>query len=159
MFKIGDNVVYPMHGAGTIVAIEEKEILGNTQKYYVMRLSLGEMKVMIPLDNAHRVGLRQVIDREEVAEVYDILHKPCTTSSANWNRRYMVNLEKIKTGNVLEVAEVVKNLLHRDKEKGLSTGEKKMLDSAKQILISELVLAKDQDPDETAISIDQVFSS
>lgn len=146
MFNIGDRVVYPMHGAGIIESIEEKEILGSKRKYYVMSLSIGDMKVMIPLDNAYRVGLRQVIDKKELSNVYEALKEPYSSLSSNWNRRYMVNLEKIKSGDILEVAEVVKNLLHREKEKGLSTGEKKMLESARKILLSELVLVEDMEP-------------
>ncbi|MFA5537466.1 MAG: CarD family transcriptional regulator [Bacillota bacterium] len=142
MFKIGDRVVYPMHGAGIIEAIEKKEILGEMREYYVMRIPNGEMRVMIPLDNVEESGLRDVIDEEKFKEVLTVLQHGDTEMSSNWNRRYRANMEKIKTGDILEVAEVVRNLYARDKEKGLSTGEKKMLDNARQILISELMLAK-----------------
>lgn len=142
MFKVGDKVVYPMHGAGIIEAIEEKEVLGEKRRYYIMRMPIGEMKVMVPLDSVEEIGLRQVIDEEGIKQVFDILKEKNSTMSANWNRRYRANLEKIKSGDVYEVAEVVRNLVIRDKEKGLSTGERKMLESARQILISELVLAK-----------------
>jgi len=142
LFKIGDRVVYPMHGAGIIEAIEKKEILGEMREYYVMRIPNGEMRVMIPLDNVEESGLRDVIDEEKFKEVLTVLQHGDTEMSSNWNRRYRANMEKIKTGDILEVAEVVRNLYARDKEKGLSTGEKKMLDNARQILISELMLAK-----------------
>lgn len=142
MFNIGDRVVYPMHGAGIIEAIEKKEILGEMREYYVMRIPNGEMRVMIPLDNVEESGLREVIDEEKFKEVFNVLQEEDTEMSSNWNRRYRANMEKIKTGDIIEVAEVVRNLYARDKEKGLSTGEKKMLDNARQILISELMLAK-----------------
>lgn len=142
MFNVGDKVVYPMHGAGIIEAIEEQEILGQRHRYYIMRLPIGEMKVMIPTESVDGIGLREVIPADEVPKVIDILRSQKTKMSTNWNRRYRANLEKIKSGDIYEVAEVVKNLVLRDREKGLSTGERKMLDNARQILISELVLAK-----------------
>ncbi|NLL19328.1 MAG: CarD family transcriptional regulator [Clostridia bacterium] len=142
MFNVGDRVVYPMHGAGIIEAIEEKEILGEIRKYYVMRIPNGDMRVLIPLDNVEESGLREVIDEQQISEVLSVLQDREDVSNPNWNRRYRANLEKIKTGDILEVAEVVRNLSLREREKGLSTGERKMLDNARQILISELVLAK-----------------
>jgi CarD family transcriptional regulator len=142
MFNIGDKVVYPMHGAGVIEAIEEKEILGARKKYYIMNIPIGDMKVMIPMDNVDQIGLREVVDTHGVEQVYDILRESHSKMSTNWNRRYRANMEKIKSGDIFQVAEVVRNLMLRELEKGLSTGERKMLDSARQILISELVLAK-----------------
>ena len=159
MFNVGDKVVYPMHGAGVIEAIEEKEVLGEKQKYYIMRLPLGEMKVMIPMTNVAGVGLREVISEEEVQKVFDILQGQKTKMSTNWNRRYRANLEKIRSGNIYEVAEVVRNLILRDLEKGLSTGERKMLDNARQILISELVLAKGIAEEDARAILDSVFES
>ncbi len=142
MFSIGDRVVYPMHGAGVIEAIEEREILGQRKQYYIMKLPIGDMKVMIPVDGVDGVGLRQVIGQEDLMRVLDVLAGERTKMSTNWNRRYRANAEKLKSGNIFEVAEVVRNLTLREKEKGLSTGERKMLDSAKQILVSEVVLAR-----------------
>lgn len=142
MFNIGDKVVYPMHGAGIIEAIEEREILGKKRKYYIMKIPLGEMKVMIPLDNVGDIGLREVISLKEVEQVIAVLHDDISKMPKNWNRRYRANMDKIKSGDIYEVASVVRNLMSRDKEKGLSTGERKMLSNAKQILISELVLAR-----------------
>lgn len=147
MFNIGDKIVYPMHGAGIIESIEEKEILGEKRRYYVMRMPIGEMKVMIPISSVSDIGIRKVIDEDGVTKVLTILQAKDSPMSTNWNRRYRSNMEKIKSGNVYELAEVVRNLSARDKEKGLSTGEKKMLDNARQILISELVLAKDSKED------------
>ena len=157
MFNVGDKVVYPMHGAGVIEAIEEREVLGKRQKYYVMRIPLGEMKVMVPARSVEEVGLRGVIGREDVEKVFEVLKSAKTKMSSNWNRRYKANLEKIKSGDVFEVAEVGRNLSKRDREKGLSAGEKRMLESARQILISELVLAQGRDKDEVAEEIDSVL--
>jgi len=140
MFNIGDKVVYPMHGAGIIEAIEEREVLGARQKYYVMRLPVGDMKVMIPVEQVHSTGLRQVITKEEVATVLQILREGEAKLPNNWNHRYRANLEKMKSGSIYEVAEVVRSLSLRDREKGLSSGEKKMLDNARQILVSEIAL-------------------
>ncbi len=157
MFNVGDRVVYPMHGAGVIESIEEKEVLGERQKYYIMRLPIGDMKVMIPLENVGDIGLREVINEAEVSKVFELLEGDQSKMSSNWNRRYRANMEKIKTGDIYEVAEVVRNLYIRDIRKGLSTGERKMLDSAKQILISELVLAENTDEEEARNRLDSVF--
>ena len=157
MFHIGDKVVYPMHGAGIIEGIEEKEILGEKQKYYVLRFPVGDMKVMIPTANVEQVGIRQVIPTEEVQKVVDFMSGDTTKMPANWNKRYRENMEKIRSGDIYEVADVVRNLMLRDREKGLSTAERKMLNSARQILISELVLSKDADEKEIAELVDRVI--
>lgn len=157
MFSVGDRVVYPMHGAGVIESIEEKEILGARKKYYVMKLPLGEMKVLIPTDSISQVGLRGVIEKEEVSQVLIVLKGDQPELSTNWNRRYRNHLEKIKSGDIFEVAEVVRNLMLRDREKGLSTGESKMLDTARQILISELILVQEQEQSEIATVLDDIF--
>ena len=140
MFEVGEKVVYPLHGAGIIEAIEEKEVLGEKQKYYIMRIPNGSMKVMIPLNS--EVGLRQVVDESTIDEVLAVLQGQTSKMSSNWNKRYRENMEKIRSGDIFEVAEVVRNLAARDHEKGLSTGERKMLESAKQILFSEISLIK-----------------
>ncbi len=158
MFKVGDKVVYPMHGAGIIEAIEEREVLGERQKYYIMRLPIGDMKVMIPVDSIDGIGLREVIGEKEVSQVFEILRSEKTKMSSNWNRRYRANMQKIKSGDIFEVAEVVRNLMQRDKEKGLSTGERKMLDNARQILISELVLAKNLEEEKVSSMLDQILA-
>jgi len=158
LFKIGDKVVYPMHGAGVIEAIEEKEVLGEIKHYYILRLPIGNMKVMIPIDHGRDVGLRQVITQDDVQVVLRILSDKSTSMPPNWNRRYRANLEKIKSGNIYEVAEVVRNLIKRDKEKGLSSGERKMLENARQILISELVLATELEEDKAQSLVDGVFA-
>lgn len=157
MFNIGDKVVYPMHGAGIIEAIEEKEILGDKKKYYVMNIPVGEMKVMIPLDKVEKVGLREVISEKSVQYVFQILEEAEEVSNSNWNRRYRSNLDKIKSGSIFKVAEVVRSLLLREREKGLSTGERKMLENAKQILISELVLVQGVDEGEVSDTLEKLF--
>ncbi len=147
-FDVGDKVVYPMHGAGIIEAIETKEVLDRTEQYYIMRMPIGELRVMIPMSSGNELGLREVIDADQVSKVLEVLKAETTDMSQNWNRRYRANLEKIKTGDIFEVAEVVRNLSARDREKGLSTGERKMLENARQILVSELVLAQDATEEE-----------
>ena len=141
MFNVGDKIVYPMHGAGTIDAIEEKNILGEKQNYYIIKMP-GEVKVMVPISKASDIGVRSVIDKAEAGKVLEVLEANETEMSNNWNKRYKENMEKMKSGSIYEVADVERNLSYKQKEKGLSTGEKKMLNNAKQILVSELVLAE-----------------
>ena len=159
MFKLGDRVVYPMHGAGVIEAIEEQEILGARQKYYIMKLPLGDMRVMIPLNNARNIGIREVVNGDEIDHVLDVLKQDETVMPTNWNQRYRANLEKMRSGDILAVAEVVRNLMKRDHEKGLSTGERKMLDTARRILISELILVKQIDEESATRLIEQLLES
>lgn len=154
MFSIGDRIVYPMHGAGVIESIEEKEILGEKQSYYVLKMPVGGMKVMIPIKNVSDIGIREIIDTVEVDKVLEILGSHNINVTNNWNKRYRENMIKIKSGDIFEVAEVVRALMLRDKEKGLSTGERKMLNSARQILISELVLARGTEQTEMESVID-----
>ncbi|MBA4603142.1 CarD family transcriptional regulator [Thermoactinomyces sp. AMNI-1] len=157
MFNVGDKVVYPMHGAGVIESIEEKEILGERQKYYVMRMPIGNMKVMVPLNNVDIIGLREVVDEMTVDKVLKQMKEKDNHDTLNWNRRYRANMDKIKSGDIYEVAEVVCSLMLRDEEKGLSTGERKMLDNARQILVSELVLASDMNEEEALELIEGIF--
>lgn len=147
MYKIGDSVVYPMHGAGVIEDIEKKEILGKLQSYYVMRIPMGDMKVMVPMENAAGVGMRDVICKEQAEKVLLSFRNTETDVIQNWNKRFRDNMVKIKSGDIFEVASVVKSLMLRDRQKGLSTGERKMLSNAKQILISEIVVATGVDHD------------
>ena len=153
MFNVGDKIVYPMHGAGTIDAIEEKNILGENQAYYIIKMP-GEVKVMVPTAKAEEIGVRNVIGKEDAEKVISILGEDETEMSQNWNKRYRDNMEKMKSGNIFEVADVVRNLSFKQKEKGLSTGEKKMLSNAKQILVSELVLAEHASQEEVEQLID-----
>ena len=154
LFNIGDNIVYPMHGAGTISSIEEKEVLGEKQQYYIIKMP-GEVMVMVPTAKAEAMGVRNVIDEKSANSVLQVLEKDETEMSNNWNKRYRENLDKMKTGDIYEVADVVRNLSFKQKEKGtLSTGEKKMLLNAKQILVSELVLAEHSSKEEIEKLID-----
>ncbi|WP_326909982.1 CarD family transcriptional regulator [Sedimentibacter sp. MB31-C6] len=158
MFNLGDKVVYPMHGAGIIESMEVKEILGETKKYYVLKMPIGEMKLMIPVDNVDNIGLRNIIDEKSVEEVFDILKQRAVINDSNWNKRYRDNMEKMKTGDIFAVAQVVRDLTYRDKEKGLSTGEKKMLISARQMLISEVALSTNKDGDGIQDFIDEIIN-
>lgn len=144
MFNIGDKVVYPMHGAGTIESIEEKEMMGNTEDYYIIKMPVGGMKLMVPTSKVENIGIREVSQRDEADKVFSVLEKPKDpyVHDANWSKRYNLNVEKIRSGNILEVAEVVRELSHRHMERGLSIGEKKMLSTAKNILLSEMVLSE-----------------
>lgn len=155
MFVIGDKIVYPMHGAGIIEQIEEKQILGEIRKYYILKVPSGDMKIMIPIESSEEIGIRAIISVAEITGVLEVLSAESTEMSSNWNRRYRENMEKLKTGDIYNVAEVVRNLMRTDKEKKLSTGEKKMLSNAKQILISEIILVKDIDHD----SAEQIINS
>ena len=148
MFNVGDKIVYPMHGAGVIKNIEEKEILGEKSKYYIMEMPIGEMRVMIPVGKADEVGVREIISMEEMEEVVTILEGDKSKMPQNWNRRYRANMDKIKSGDIFEIAIVVRNLMLLDVEKGLSTGERKMLGDAKQMLVSEMVLVYDKTVEE-----------
>jgi CarD family transcriptional regulator len=158
MFNVGDKIVYPMHGAGVIEAIEEKEILGKKQSYYVLRMPIGDMKVLLPTKNAEGIGVREVIGVESVSKVLEVLKEHKRDTNCNWNKRYRENMIKIKTGDIYEVADVVSSLMAREKEKGLSTGERKMLNNAKQILISELVLAQNADQSEVEDVIEEFLA-
>lgn len=156
MYSIGDRVVYPMHGAGVIEAIEEKEILGKTQNYYVLKMPYGDMKVMVPMKTSGEIGIRDVIGCAEADKVLDEIRSYVIDETQSWNKRYRENMIKIKSGNIYEVAHVVKALMSREHEKGLSTGERKMLSNAKQILISELVLAKGMQQKEIETLIENI---
>ena len=153
MFNIGDKIVYPMHGAGVIDSIEEKDILGEKQAYYILRMP-GEVKVMVPVDKAEQVGVRNIIDKTSADKVFSVLSQDETEMEKNWNKRYRDNMDKLKSGDIYEIADVVRNLSFKQKEKGLSTGEKKMLVNAKQILVSELVLAEQSNKDEMEELVD-----
>ena len=158
MYKVGDKVVYPHHGAGTVVKKETREVLGEKREYLTIKILHNDMTVNVPADNADRVGLRKVIDEQMVSKVLKALTGSGTTMPKNWNRRFKHNRDKMKTGDVLELAEVVRNLSLRDHEKGLSTGEKQMFVKAKKILASELMYAKGMDEEECAEWLDGVLA-
>ncbi|OEH86301.1 CarD family transcriptional regulator [Desulfuribacillus stibiiarsenatis] len=159
MFNVGDKVVYPMYGAGVIESIEEKEILGETRSYYVMRMPVGDMKVMIPISNVQNIGLRDVVDASSINCVIDSMRHEEQDLSINWNQRYRANMDKVKSGDIFKVAEVVRSLMLREREKGLSTGERKMLENAKQIFVSELVLVKEIDEVEAMCIITEMIEN
>ena len=158
MFEVGDKVVYPHHGAGTVVKKEKREILGQTREYLTIQILHNDMTVNVPVENAEQVGLRTVIDEDLVNTVVKALTAGESEMPKNWNRRFKHNRDKMKTGDIFELAEVVKNLNLRDHEKGLSTGEKQMFVKAKKILASELMYAKAVDEDEAAEWLDGVLA-
>ena len=139
-FKVGDKVVYPMHGAGVIERIEEKEILNEIKAYYILHIPYGKIQVMIPTDKCAEAGLRSIGVKDDVKQVLNVLAAPSTPMDVNWNRRLRENNEKLKTGDPLKVAEVIRNLVRVEREKKLSSGEKKLLISARQILSSEIAM-------------------
>lgn len=159
MYKVGEKVVYPHHGAGTVVKKEKREVLGQTREYLTIKILHNDMTVQVPVENAEKVGLRRVIDEQMVNKVLKALTGGGTVMPKNWNRRFKHNRDKMKTGDIMELAEVVRNLALRDHEKGLSTGEKQMYVKAKKILASELMYAKQMDEDECAEWLEGVLAS
>lgn len=141
MFSIGDYIAHPMHGAGVIDGIVSKRIDGADREYYVLKLPVGDMLVLVPVIGCENIGVRQIISADEARQLLAAFPRIDVSMTQNWNKRYRENMVKIKSGNPMDVAEVVKGLMARDSERGLSTGERRMLHSAKQILISEIVIA------------------
>ncbi len=158
MYKVGDKVVYPHHGAGTVIKKDKRKVLGEEREYLTIQILHNDMTVNVPTENADRVGLRKVIDETTVEQVLKALRGSGTTMPKNWNRRFKHNRDKMKTGDIFELAEVVRNLSLRDHEKGLSTGEKQMFVKAKKILASELMYAKAMDEDEAGAWLDDVLA-
>lgn len=158
MYRIGDKVVHPMHGAGVIDSIVQRKVNGEQKDYYLLNLSGGTMTVMIPTDNTGEIGVRPIITSSEAVNVLSAMGTIEVDMTQNWNRRYRENMVRLKSGDLLEVARVVKGLMLRDNERGLSTGERKMLHTAKQILISELVLAQELPYDAVERRINETLS-
>jgi len=158
LFQVGDKVVYPHHGAGTVVKRETREILGEQREYLTIQILHNDMTVNVPCENCDKVGLRKVIDEQMVEEVIGALTGDGTTMPKNWNRRFKHNRDKMKTGDIFELAEVVRNLSLRDQDKGLSTGEKQMFVKAKKILASELMYAKQMDEEQAAVWLDEILA-
>src|SRR6185369_12740814 len=158
-FEIGDNVVYPHHGAGQVVKKEEKEILGERREYLTIKILHNDMTVMVPCQNAGKAGLRRVIDEETVAKVLAVLADDVSEMPKNWNRRFKHNRDKIKTGDIHELAEVVRNLAVREQDKGLSTGEKQMYTRAKKILASEMMYALEKNETEAEEHLDNLLAA
>lgn len=155
MYKIGDKVLYPMHGAGVIEGIEERDIMGKKHKYYTMHIPVGDMKVLIPCEGTENTGLRSIIDAKTADKVIEAMAIEEEEELVSWNKRYRDNLQRIKSGDIFEVAAVTRALMVRDREKGLSTGERKMMSDARHILISELVLAKNVSKEEISDMIEK----
>src|SRR6267142_2516923 len=158
-FKVGDTVVYPHHGAALIEAIETRQIKGVDKTYLVLKVAQGDLTVRVPADNAEFVGVRDVVGQDGLDRVFEVLKAPHTEEPTNWSRRYKANLEKLASGDVIKVAEVVRDLWRRDQERGLSAGEKRMLAKARQILVGELALAENTDDDRAAIILDEVLAA
>ena len=156
-FELGDHVVYPHHGAGKVLKKEEMEILGERREYLTIKILHNDMTVRVPTENAALAGLRRVIDEETVKKVLDVLRDEVSEMPKNWNRRFKHNRDKIKTGDIYELAEVVRNLSLRESEKGLSTGEKQMFTRTKKILASELMYALDKDEEEAESYLDELL--
>lgn len=148
MFEIGDKVMYPMHGAGVIVGVESKEILGEVRDYFVLQVTKKNIKVLLPVDNLESTGLRSIVSEEEADNAISFFAEVCEDDCSNWNKRYRDNIDKLKSGKINEVAYVVKTLLLRDKKKSLSNAERKILSNAKSVLISELETAKNMSREE-----------
>ena len=158
-FEVGETVVYPHHGAAEIIEVSEKKIRGEKQKYLKLRVAQGDLIIQVPAANVEMVGVRDVIDRKGVKQVFDVLRAEFVEEPTNWSRRYKANLEKLASGDVIKVSEVVRDLWRRDQDRGLSAGEKRMLAKARQILISELALAKKTDEEKASDALDEVLAS
>ncbi|MEG0765704.1 MAG: CarD family transcriptional regulator [Pseudoflavonifractor sp.] len=158
MFQVGDKIVHPMHGAGIVDSIVQKKVNGVVREYYILKLPVGCMLVMIPTENSEEIGVRPVVEKAEADKVIAAIPEIEIDVTQNWNRRYRENMLRLKSGNLLEVACVVKGLMLRDGERGLSTGERKMLHSAKQILISEIVLSQNTSYEEVEARINTALA-
>ena len=158
-FNVGDTVVYPHHGAAVIEAVEMRKIKGEDREYLVLRVAQGDLTVRVPADNVDLVGVRDVVNAEGLDRVFNVLRQPYTEEPTNWSRRYKANLEKLASGDVIKVAEVVRDLWRRERERGLSAGEKRMLAKARQILVSELALAEKTDEGKAEAILYEVLAS
>ena len=158
-FKVGETVVYPHHGAALIEAVEMRTIKGEDREYLVLRVAQGDLTVRVPSDNVDLVGVRDVVDAAGLDRVFSVLRQPYTEEPTNWSRRYKANVEKLASGDVLKVSEVVRDLWRRDQDRGLSAGEKRMLIKARQILVSELALARKTDEPKADATLEEVLNS
>ena len=155
--NIGDKIVYPMHGAGEITGIEENEVGGVVNSYYIFRLPMGDMKLMLPVDKIEEIGLRELITREQVAKVVEILKAETDPMLGSWNKRFNTNLERLKTGNIFDAAAIARNLSRQNSKKKVSSGERRLLDLSRQILISELVYVCNKTPEEITAWVDELI--
>ena len=158
-FEVGETVVYPHHGAAKIVEVADKTIRGEKKKYLQLKVAQGDLTIWVPAENVDMVGVRDVIDKKGVQVVYGVLRAEFTEEPTNWSRRYKANLEKLASGDVVKVSEVVRDLWRRDQDRGLSAGEKRMLAKARQILVSELALAHKSDEAKASAELDKVLAT
>ena len=158
-FQVGETVVYPHHGAAEIIEVSKKTVRGESQTYLKLRVAQGDLIIQVPAANVEMVGVRDVIDKKGVKQVFDVLRAEFVEEPTNWSRRYKANLEKLASGDVVKVSEVVRDLWRRDQDRGLSAGEKRMLAKARQILISELALARKVDEEKASAELDKVLAS
>ena len=158
-FRVGDRIAHPLHGAGVIESIVTKKINGKDRDYYVLKLPTGSMQVMVPVESSDVIGVRPIVDPAQAEKIIGAIPGIEVEMTSNWNKRYRENLLRIKSGDLMEVASVVKGLMQRDRERGLSTGERKMLISAKQILISEIVLSESSSYEEVEARLDSAMCS
>ncbi len=158
MFQVGDKIVHPMHGAGIVDSIVQKKVSGVVREYYILKLPVGGMMVMVPTEHCEEIGVRPIVPGEEAERIIEQLSSIQVEMTSNWNQRYRENMIRLKSGDLLEVARVIKGLVQREEERGLSTGERKMLHSAKQILISEVVLAQNARYEDVEARIDQALA-
>lgn len=158
-FVVGETVVYPHHGAAKIIEVGERTLRGETKTYLQLKVAQGELTIWVPADNVEMVGVRDVIDKKGVEKVFSVLRAEFTEEPTNWSRRYKANLEKLASGDVVKVSEVVRDLWRRDQDRGLSAGEKRMLVKARQILVSELALARKTDEEKASAILDEVLAS
>jgi len=157
VFRKGDTVVHPEHGAAVIEDLRERDFLGERKKYFVLRLAYGDLTLMVPVESTPDVGLRRVVAKKGVTKVLDVLRQDESKMASNWSRRFKNNIEKLRSGDIYQVAEVVRNLAIRERQKGLSAGEKRMLTKARQILVSELVFATGSDEEKAEGMIEKVL--
>lgn len=157
MFKIGDKIVYPMHGAGIITEVQNKEVLGVKKDYYILKMPMGEMKISIPVDKINDMGIRFVAKEETINSLRDILKNSAVKFPSNWNKRYKENLEKLRTGDIKETAVVYKGLYELDSKKGLSMIEKKVLNTSRKMLISEIASSMDIKPSKAESMVNELI--
>lgn len=158
-FEVGETVVYPHHGAATIEEVHNRTIRGQERLYLKLRVAQGDLTIEVPAENVAEVGIRDVIDKAGLDKVFDVLRADFTEEPTNWSRRYKANIEKLASGDVIKVSEVVRDLWRREQDRGLSAGEKRMLTKARQILISEMALAEHIDEEAASLELDKVLES
>ena len=159
LFEVGETVVYPHHGAATISEVKTRIVKGEEKLYLKLRVTQGDLTIEVPAENVDLVGVRDVIGREGLDKVFEVLRAPFTEEPTNWSRRYKANLEKLASGDVIKVSEVVRDLWRRDQDRGLSAGEKRMLAKARQVLVSELALAQHVEDPEAEVRLDEVLAT